>query len=356
VPWKLVHNHPACRRGEWAVVNQQAEAEGRHSIEGCHPTRERALAQQRALYANEPQANSHEGQTMERKQLLAPVEWKAASADPGMLEGHVSVFGNVDLGGDVVMPGAFKKTLADWARSKRRIPLLVDHKMSTEGVIGSLDYAEEDAVGLRIGARFSSIQKAQDIRTLLHEHHIDGLSFTYEPIRSRPGTKGGQQVRYLDELRIFESTVTPFPMNVLATPSLVKAAAAVVDDEPDAGFDYERFVAAMTKALQLPAAASKAAVAVLLADYQAAGTTPGSDTTATEDDAAATTQDGPAGTAPDAAAGSSKSASKGTSPFVPLTPREYVDGVLQRVEQADGSPASLDALEAKIRQSLGGAV
>jgi HK97 family phage prohead protease len=203
---------------------------------------------------------------MERKQLVAPVEWKAAS-DPGMLQGHVSVFGNVDLGGDVVMKGAFKKTLADWAQSNRRIPLLVDHKMSTDGVIGSLDHAQEDDVGLNIVARFSSIQKAQDIRTLLGEKHIDGLSFTYEPVRSRPGTKAGMPVRFLDELRLYEATVTPFPMNVLATPSLVKAAAAVLADTPAVALDYDQFTEAMARALGLPPVAAKAAVDALVANY-----------------------------------------------------------------------------------------
>jgi HK97 family phage prohead protease len=240
---------------------------------------------------------------MERKRLLAPVEWKATSADPGMLEGHVSVFGNVDLEGDVVVPGAFKKTLADWARSKQRIPLLVDHKMSTDGVIGSLDSAEEDAVGLSVSARFSSIQKAQDIRTLLREQHINGLSFTYEPIRARPGMKGGERVRFLEELRLFEATVTPFPMNVLATPSLVKAAAAVIADEPGVILDYEAFAEAMSKALGLPTAAAKAAVDILLTAYhptrdeKAAG--PADEPKPTADAAAATGDKAPAGdTAP----------------------------------------------------------
>lgn len=207
MPWKLVHNHPACHAGEWAVVNEHAEAEGRHSIEGCHATRTEALAQQRALYAKEPKM---------AEQLTVPIEWKSGDPGTGILKGHASVFGNVDLGGDVVLPGAFRKTLADWARSKRRIPLLIDHKMSTDGLVGSLDYAREDAVGLDIGARFSSIQKAQDIRTLMREGHLDGLSFTYDPVKAHRGMKGDQQVRFLEEMRLFEATITPFPMNILA--------------------------------------------------------------------------------------------------------------------------------------------
>ena len=43
--------------------------------------------------------------------LSFPLEIKALSAR--QFEGHGSIFGNVDLGGDVVMPGAFKTTLAE---------------------------------------------------------------------------------------------------------------------------------------------------------------------------------------------------------------------------------------------------
>jgi HK97 family phage prohead protease len=451
MPWSVVHNHPACRSGEWAVVNQRAEAEGRHSIEGCHPTREAALAQQRALYANEPQARSHEVQMMERKTLVAPVEWKAVPGDPGTLEGYLSVFGNIDEGGDVVLPGAFKKTIALWQQSGRRIPLLVDHKLSTEGVVGSIDRAQEDQVGVKVRASFSSIAKAQDIRTLMVEGHLGGMSFTYEPLKARPGMKDGRRVRFLEELRLFEGTITPFPMNTLAMAAAktALAAAGAVEDkavsdkpwsqfteadytleqwrraclisiegatdtkagyklpvrEPDgtlnrnavhaaagghgvgavtgisaekkqaaaraivslyrsqlgedpppsllqlagqssASLDFDLFTDAMRKALEIEfEPARKAAVDQLVAAYQTA---------------AVPTPDGSADAASDAAPNPTGTKDAGglpgsSAPPAQFTPREYVDDVLQRVEQADGSPASLDALEAKIRQSLGGA-
>src|SRR6266498_4738884 len=96
--------------------------------------------------------------------LLFGTEWKAASGS-GELEGYMSVFGNVDQGNDVVVPGAFQKTFREWSRAKIPMPLIADHQLSTEGVIGSVTHMAEDGVGAKIRARFSSIQKAQDIRT-----------------------------------------------------------------------------------------------------------------------------------------------------------------------------------------------
>ena len=152
--------------------------------------------------------------------LLIAAEWKAAdNTGNGELSGYLSVFNVLDQGGDVVVPGAFKKTFDGWNRSKMRMPLIDGHQLTGDGVIGSVTHLAEDGYGASIRARFSSIPKAQDIRTKMIEGHLNGLSFTYEAIRSHRGMFDGQPARYLDELRVHEATVTPIPMNVHATAS-----------------------------------------------------------------------------------------------------------------------------------------
>jgi hypothetical protein len=42
------------------------------------------------------------------------------------------------------------------------------------------------------------------------EGHLNGLSFTYEPIRVHFGERDGRRVRFLTETKAFEATVTPF--------------------------------------------------------------------------------------------------------------------------------------------------
>jgi hypothetical protein len=59
------------------------------------------------------------------------------------------VFGNVDQGGDVVRQGAFRKTFSDWNRAKSPMPLIADHVLSTDGVIGSVTHMVEDTYGAR---------------------------------------------------------------------------------------------------------------------------------------------------------------------------------------------------------------
>jgi HK97 family phage prohead protease len=156
------------------------------------------------------------------------VEWKAGTG-PGELEGYASVFGNVDEVGDVVVPGAFRKTIEDWKRASQPMPLIADHQMSTEGVIGSIASLAEDRHGLRFKARFSRSDKAQRIRQDVIDRHYRGTSFTYEIIRSSPGrgsVAGKAVARFLDELRLFEITLSPFPVNGLAGVTSAKASTA----------------------------------------------------------------------------------------------------------------------------------
>lgn len=171
--------------------------------------------------------------------MIVPVEWKAVSGGAGELEGYASVFGNLDQDGDVVLPGAFKRTLAAWSKSSQPLPLIADHDLSTAGVIGSVHDAREDGVGLRVRARFSSDQKAQSIRTKMIEGHLKGMSFTYQAVRHYQGQYSGKSARFLQELKLFEVTVSPFPINVLATASAKAAmSSAAINDLPDSAFAY----------------------------------------------------------------------------------------------------------------------
>jgi HK97 family phage prohead protease len=252
MPWRVVPNHPSCPPSKpFGVINKQT---GQLERGGCHETRDLANRQLAALYAKEPTMG-------QRSNLLFGAEWKAVGGDSGELEGYVSVFGNRDKGGDVVLPGAFKKTLADWSRAKQPLPLIADHNLTTDGVIGSVVQAKEDQVGLWVRARFSSDPKAQSVRMKMLEGHIKGMSFTYDAIKHYFGQQAGKSVRFLQELKLFEATVTPFPMNDFTL-------ATAKTNDLDAGLDLDAFSDAMRPVLEIPyGRARKAALEVLLADY-----------------------------------------------------------------------------------------
>lgn len=166
--------------------------------------------------------------------LVADVEWKAGpAAGPGEIEGYASVFGNVDNVGDVVMPGAFRKTISDWRHASQPMPLTADHNLTTDGLIGSVNDLREDSHGLKFKARFSRSDKAQRIRQDVLDGHLRGTSFIYEPINAKAGRFNGKAVRFLHELRLHEVTIAvgPLTVNPLAMITSAKAidVKAVVD-------------------------------------------------------------------------------------------------------------------------------
>lgn len=160
---------------------------------------------------------------------VVPVHWEAEKAgDPGMLTGWASVYNVIDQQDDVVLPGAFRKTMAEWraAKGQRVIPLTLDHQNTAEGVIGSLADFEDTAYGLKTSFRFANTQKAQDARTLAKDGHLNGLSI-WGPIFSKAfDTVAGKSVRLLKEVGLGFVGLTPMPAN---TDSLVLTAKAVSD-------------------------------------------------------------------------------------------------------------------------------
>lgn len=157
---------------------------------------------------------------MSLERITVPIEWKASSDDQ-TLEGYASTFGNVDHGGDVVVKGAFTKTIANIKTNG--IPLLADHMASTTSVLGTIFDAKETDKGLWIKARFSSAPSAQDVRIKMVEGHISKLSIGYETIAEKYADRQGKRVRELHELKLWETSAVVFPMNPEAAVSRVKS-------------------------------------------------------------------------------------------------------------------------------------
>ena len=80
------------------------------------------------------------------------LEFKAeigAGEVPGTISGYGSIFGNEDLGGDVVIKGAFADSIA----SGRKVRMFWSHDMKQP--IGVWDRIAEDEKGLRMSGRLA---------------------------------------------------------------------------------------------------------------------------------------------------------------------------------------------------------
>ena len=86
-----------------------------------------------------------------------------ALGDSGEFTGYASTFGNIDLGNDVIDPGAFKKTLRE---SNGKIPILDHH--DPERQIGWNMRAIEDEHGLLVTGKLNlDVQFARERYSLM---------------------------------------------------------------------------------------------------------------------------------------------------------------------------------------------
>lgn len=143
------------------------------------------------------------------------ISFKADSENEGRaVSGYGSFFGNVDNGGDVVMPGAFADSIA----SGRKVKMLWNHR--SDEVCGVWDSVAEDEKGLRVSGRVADTTRGRDIAELLKMRAIDSLSIGYRTLEEE--FSGG--ARLIKKAELWEISIVVFPMNELATIDAVKAA------------------------------------------------------------------------------------------------------------------------------------
>lgn len=141
-----------------------------------------------------------------------------ALTDEGTFEGYASIFGNVDKGGDKVLPGAFVESLAEARRTGRKVKMLREH--DPREPIGIWEDMAEDAKGLwGKGRLILDVPKARETHALLKAGAVDGLSIGY---RTKDYEPDGN-VRLLKKVDLWEVSIVTFPMNDRSKVTAVKA-------------------------------------------------------------------------------------------------------------------------------------
>jgi len=137
----------------------------------------------------------------------------------GEFEGYGSVFGNKDLGNDVIEKGAFAKSLRK--RKAKGVKLLYQHK--SDMPIGVFDEIKEDEHGLVVKGRLAlKTQAGAEAYELLKMGALDGLSigFRVNPQEVSYDKRGNKRI--IKEVDLMEVSLVTFPMNPQATVRSVK--------------------------------------------------------------------------------------------------------------------------------------
>lgn len=148
--------------------------------------------------------------TFETKTVSARFDTKVDGAPAGTVRAIVSVFGNEDKGGDIVMPGAFTESLAALkATGGTLMPFIWSHQWEDPtAYVGAVTDAKETPDGLEVTAQFNMDDPhSQRVYELLATKMVANFSFGYEVLESQwvqvEDSKWGE-VRQLTKLNIFE--------------------------------------------------------------------------------------------------------------------------------------------------------
>ena len=146
-----------------------------------------------------------------------PCRFKSLDTATGTFSGYASLFGVPDLSGDVVVAGAFRRSLIQ--RGTAGIKLLYQHDPAQP--IGVWVQLVQDNRGLFVTGRLlPDVAKAREVLALMRAGALDGLSIGFRTVKgSRDPTTG---LRRLQEIDLWEISVVTFPMQPDARVSTIK--------------------------------------------------------------------------------------------------------------------------------------
>ncbi|GAN68322.1 phage head maturation protease [Acetobacter orleanensis NRIC 0473] len=156
---------------------------------------------------------------------VVPFEFKAAAGAEGaegLVEGYGSVFGNVDSHGDVILPGAFAKSIAERKSQGRTLPMHVMHGIfGGDGIpAGVWHDVQEDGKGLRVKGKISGVNT--DAGQLLYQRVKDGalgglsIGYSLPDGGSVKMSEPGGPKRQIKQANLFEVSLVDDPSNALA--------------------------------------------------------------------------------------------------------------------------------------------
>lgn len=153
------------------------------------------------------------------KSLTMPLEIKldSVNAEARTFEGMGAAFSQ-DLGGDVILPGAFKRTISDWKKSSRILPLLDSHNGygTVRAVVGKVLDAKEVTEGLWTKSAIIDGPDGDEVLRRVKGGYVDGLSIGYKAVQIKVPTDEEAQRgiwRFLKEVALKELSVCIWPMN-----------------------------------------------------------------------------------------------------------------------------------------------
>lgn len=144
----------------------------------------------------------------ETKSIDASVDGIITDVDPssGTIKGYFAVFGNKDSDGDIIVPGAFTKTLQEQGKRVRHV---WQHDISMPLARPKLT---QDGKGLAFESVISKTTWGKNAIQLYQDQVIDEHSFGYNTIKQQKKAHGNELI----ELRLWEGSSVTLGANELS--------------------------------------------------------------------------------------------------------------------------------------------
>lgn len=165
------------------------------------------------------------------------LEVKDVDAKKGIVEGYFSAFGSVDSDGDVMMPGAFKRSIQDWGpEGKGRIKHLLNHDPSKP--LGKIMELKEDSYGLYYRSQVGKHQLGTDFVKMVESGLISEHSIGFQTLREQKGSDYNE----IHDVKLYEgSSLTAWGANE-NTPLIGMKSLNDVEEIKEQIKSFEKFV------------------------------------------------------------------------------------------------------------------
>lgn len=148
-------------------------------------------------------------------------KFEIKAIDDNTFEGYASYFNNIDSYGDIIVSGAFTKTIQE---NRNRIKILWQH--DTNEPIGVPQVMNEDSQGLYVKGKISMTDTGKKAMILMRDGVVTEMSIGYDVIKEEyQGNK-----RILKEIRLWEFSPVTFGANDKAKITSAKSLEEIMFD------------------------------------------------------------------------------------------------------------------------------
>jgi HK97 family phage prohead protease len=183
------------------------------------------------------QIDNNKSNSMIYRYKASRLDFKDIDSKTMTITGYFSAFGNVDSDGDIMMPGAFKRSIQDWGpNGRQRIKHLQNHNPNLP--LGRITVLKEDDFGLYYESELVKTSFGMDFIKMAEGGLITEHSIGFNTLQEQKGAMGNE----IKDVKLYEgSSLTAWGANE-NTPLLGFKGEKDIDELKEEIRKFEKFI------------------------------------------------------------------------------------------------------------------